>query len=361
MLQEDLGSYLVQKATEKRIPVSCHLDLTYNCNLDCIHCYIVKENRREMKTSEIINIIDQLADLGTLYLSLSGGEIFIRDDFFEIAEYARDRHFALNVFTNGTLIDDEIADKLVDLSLYQLFVSIYSTDPKIHDKITEVPGSLQKTINAVKMLRSRDIPINISSIIMKQNVNEYDNIYKMAKKLGVEVRFDPQITPKTNGNMTPVNDNQINEDDLSKILVDPILKSNLSSDPVEHNNIFTDIPCGAAHTTFYISPYGDIFPCVQFPLFCGNFRENSLHDIWYNSQNMLYASSLRISHLPVCSECELRKYCHYCPGLSVLEENNIMIPPNRCCKEAELVYRLKGGEIHEKSIPKTGVKSRENV
>ena len=360
MLKNDLSSYLIQKTTEKRILISCHLDLTYHCNLNCIHCYVVKENRKEMKTSKIVDIIDQLAALGTLYLSLSGGEVLTREDFFEIAEYARDMHFALNISTNGTLIDEEIANKLSNLNLHQIFISIYSMNPKIHDKITGISGSLEKTIDAVKMIKRNDMPLSISNTIMKQNVNEYYQVYEMAKKLDAEIRFDPQITPKTDGDKLPLI-NQIGKSDLQNILSDPLLKLNLRNEPAEYmDNNITDLPCGAAHTTCYISPYGDIFPCVQFPLLCGNINENQLHEIWYNSSNMLDASNIRMSNLPVCSKCEIIDYCHYCPGLSILEEDDIKIPPDRCCAEAELLFSL-GGEIYEKNIPETSNKNRKNV
>ena len=342
MLQEDLQGLVNQKTVEKRIPISCQFDLTYHCNLSCLHCYVVKEDRRELKTSKIMDAVDQLAALGTLYLGLSGGEILARDDFFEIAGYARDLHFALNISTNGILIDNEIADKLSALSPNRVSISIYSMNPKIHDEITGVTGSLEKSIKAIKMLKSRDVHLRINNIIMKQNVNEYYQIFKLAKKIDAEFQVDPQIIPKTDGNIEPLN-YQINDDDLCRILADSLLNENLRDDYTEtpHNDIFNDLTCSAAHNFFYISPYGDIFPCVQFPLLCGNLKENSLHEIWYNSPNMLEASSLRMSQLPVCSECKIIDYCRYCPGLSITEEDDIMAPPSRCCTEAELLSKLK--------------------
>ena len=342
MQQEDLQGIINQKTIEKRIPVSCQFDLTYHCNLDCVHCYIAKENRHELKTLELMNIIDQLADLGTLYLGFSGGEILTREDFFEIAGYARDLHFALNISTNGTLVDKDAVDKLLALNPNRISFSIYSMDPRIHDKITGVPGSLEKTIKAVKILKNSDIHLRISNTLMKQNVTEYHEVYKMARKLDAEFQVDPQIIPKTNGNTEPLN-YQINDDDLCRILTDPLLNENLKDNyaDINYNNVFYDFPCSAAHNFLYISPYGDIFPCVQFPLFCGNLKENSLREIWYNSPNMIKASSLRISNLPVCSKCEIIDYCRYCPGLSITEEDNIMTPPSRCCTEAELLSRLR--------------------
>jgi MoaA/NifB/PqqE/SkfB family radical SAM enzyme len=141
MPHRGLVQQIQERAARKKIPFSCHFDLTYHCNLNCVHCYVVKEDRPELNTAEVKSILDQLAAAGTLYLSFSGGEIFTREDFFEIAEYARKLHFALRLLTNGTLIDEETADRIAALNPDLVSISIYSANPEIHDEITSVPGS----------------------------------------------------------------------------------------------------------------------------------------------------------------------------------------------------------------------------
>lgn len=340
MLKQDLKNYIMDKTLKKRILLACHLDITKDCNLECKHCYVVKENRKEMKKSKILDILDQLANLGTLYLTLSGGEIFTREDFFEIAEYARQKHFALSILTNGTLIDEAIADKLSNLNPYKIHVSIYSMNPKIHDNITGVPGSLEKTMNAVKLLKDRNISFSISNTIMKENLDEYITVYETAKKLDAEVLFNPNITPKTDGNKLPL-DYQISDDELFKILADPLLNLSLNENKEPINTNYPDIICDAAQNSCYISPFGDVLPCLLFPLLCGNLKEKDLAEIWYHSLPMLKASKLSMSNLPVCSKCEIKIYCPYCPGLSILEENDLFTPPTSCCKRAEILSKLR--------------------
>ena len=133
MTQASPFELLTKKAAREKIPLVCHFDLTYQCNLNCIHCYVVREDRPELSTSEIKDILGQLAQVGTLYLTFSGGEIFTREDFFQIAEYARKLHFALRLMTNGTLIDEQVADRVAALYPDQVSVSIYSTTPEIHN------------------------------------------------------------------------------------------------------------------------------------------------------------------------------------------------------------------------------------
>ncbi|MBM4284566.1 MAG: radical SAM protein [Deltaproteobacteria bacterium] len=100
--------HVYQKAREHLIPLSVHFDLTYRCHQRCIHCYIPEAWRRgegpgpELTTHQIKNILDQLADAGTFFLTFSGGEIFLREDFFEILCYARDLNFSISLMTSGT-------------------------------------------------------------------------------------------------------------------------------------------------------------------------------------------------------------------------------------------------------------------
>ena len=102
------------KAVEKRIPVSGSIELTYRCNLRCIHCYLDRRSNlestiaRELTTQQIIAIIDQISDAGCLFLLLTGGEPLSRNDFPEIYRHAKKRGMILTVFTNGTLITDTI-------------------------------------------------------------------------------------------------------------------------------------------------------------------------------------------------------------------------------------------------------------
>jgi radical SAM protein with 4Fe4S-binding SPASM domain len=347
---------VMEKAAQKKIPLACHFDLTYQCNLNCVHCYVVREDRPELSTSEIRGILDQLAKAGTLDLTFSGGEIFAREDFFEIAEYARRLHFALRLMTNGILIDEQVADRVAALYPDLVSISIYSTTPEIHDGITLVPGSLARTIRAARMLRDRKVKLEIGSVLMSQNINDYSKVYELAQSIGASFRSDPRVTPRNNGDPFPLKF-QINEDDLSRVWKDPIFSSQPTNEPEEFHSpgeIHSpeeflskddrgDILCGAAHMSFYVSPYGDIHPCVQFPALCGNLRNEFFEKIWYHSLQMLEVRSTLISQLPICSKCNLVEHCRTCPGLSYIEEGDFRAPSKTVCQEARIISDINIG------------------
>jgi len=122
---------LRERAVREQIPIVVHIDLTYRCNLRCIHCYLTGGKKQlECSTEEIKDILKQLAEAGTLYLTLSGGEIFLRKDLPEIVRYARKLHFAIRLLTNGTLIDEAMVDEIAEWHPELIAFSVYDLDPK---------------------------------------------------------------------------------------------------------------------------------------------------------------------------------------------------------------------------------------
>src|SRR2546421_10376586 len=99
-----------QKAFDMGVPISVHMDVTYRCNERCVHCYLDHEDHGEMTTAEIKDLLEQSASAGAFILSLSGGEILLRKDFFEILEYARGLTFCVKLKTNAILIREHEAE-----------------------------------------------------------------------------------------------------------------------------------------------------------------------------------------------------------------------------------------------------------
>ena len=115
---------IVRKTLDKCIPFKVDWEITYRCNLRCSHCYQTgASGEKELTTEEIYSALDELADLGCLYLTFTGGEILLREDLFDIAKYARKKEFAIRLFTNGTLIDEKVADKIKNLSPLSVEIS----------------------------------------------------------------------------------------------------------------------------------------------------------------------------------------------------------------------------------------------
>lgn len=317
-----LLSEMNEKALKLGVPLSVHLDLTYRCNERCVHCYLDHEDRGEMLTCEITTLLDQLADAGVFFLTLSGGEVLMRQDFFAIVDQARRRLFNVKVKTNGVMIREPQARRLRDLGVEQIQISVYSHRADVHDAITKLPGSLKRTIEAICFLKSQGLKVVMANVLMGANLQDNAGVIALARDLGVSYTLDPTITPKMDGDRSILN-LRIAAPGLKQIFHDPALVGDVEAfcapPPAPGDDILDGYPCSAGHTACYISPYGDVFPCVQFPLPCGNIRQQKFLDIWRNSPRFKEVRSIRARDLPVCSSCAHVGTCTRCPGLAYME------------------------------------------
>jgi radical SAM protein with 4Fe4S-binding SPASM domain len=313
---------MTDKAMQMGIPISVHVDVTYRCNERCEHCYLDHDDKGEMSTQEIKNLLDQLADIGVFFLTFSGGEVFMRRDFLELVEYARNLQFNVKVKTNGVMIRDREARRLRELGVEEMQISIYSHRPEVHDAITKVPGSLKRSLDAVRFLKSRGLKVVVSNVLMRVNHHDQQATHDMIKNLGVTYALDPTVTPMLDGN-TNVLDLRVDADALREVFNDPSLVGNVEEfcappAPVD-GDILEGYSCSAGHTACYVSPYGDVYPCVQFPLPTGNIRRQKFSDVWYDSPQLQEVRSIQIKDLPVCSTCSHAGSCSRCPGLAYME------------------------------------------
>ena len=311
-----------QKALKLGLPISVHLDITYRCNERCVHCYLDHDDHGEMTTVEIIDVLEQLADAGVFFLSISGGEVLMRQDFFEIVERARQLLFNVKVKTNGVMIREKEAAKLRQLGVEQIQISVYSHRAEVHDAITKLPGSLKKTIRAIRFLKAQGLKVSIANVLMAGNLSDQAGVIALAKELGVQYTLDPTITPKMDGDRS-ILALRIPGSALKQVFNNAELVGNVEEfcapPPAPDKDVMDGYPCSAGHTACYISPYGDVFPCVQFPLPSGNVRKQKFIDIWNHSTQLKEVRSIRARDLPTCSTCAHVGTCTRCPGLAYME------------------------------------------
>lgn len=352
MPSQMLMNRLIARSLERHLPLNVHIDLTYRCNERCVHCYLDHQDHGEMTTAEVKRVLEELAREGTLFLTFSGGEIFLRADFFELLEFARRLRFDISLKTNGLLITRERAERLKALGVHKVHISIYSDEPAVHDAVTKVPGSLEKSLAAARMLKGLGLKVKLSCPIMRQNLNSFRGVQRLAEELGVPYTLDPTITPMIDGDMSLLQ-HRVGAQELQALYADEKLNPAIAahtegpcSDAFEENqkavSPFDGIPCSAGQNSAYISPYGDVYPCVQMPLPTGNVRRRSFRDVWYGSGEMQRVRAIREGMIHVCNQCEIRQHCERCGGLALMEDGDLTGPSTRACELAELKARLAG-------------------
>jgi len=325
---------IVKKTLDRLIPFTVHWEVTYHCNLHCPHCYIVpQDSREELSSGEITAILDLLKERGTLHVIFSGGEILMRKDFLDIARYARKKEFALRLMTNGTLINEIIADEIRDLHPLTVEISLYGSTPATHDRITACPGSFERSLKALRLLNERSIRTIVKCLIMKENVGDFQRIKDLAQEIGSQFLYDPIVIPRMDGSLEPCR-NRLDRTELYSLFYPEVQAGKRDDDPQED-----DLLCSAGLNAFSISPYGDVYPCAGFKESGGNLRDHSLSEIQH-SPIFSRIRSITLSDLRECKGCELIRYCTRCPALAWMEAGDLLGPSEANCLLAGVIKSI---------------------
>jgi radical SAM protein with 4Fe4S-binding SPASM domain len=282
-----LWGHVYQKALMELVPIGVHFDLTYRCHHRCYHCYIPREWRQghgpgpELSTAQIKDILEQLASAGTFFLSFSGGEIFLREDLFEVLEYARKLNFAITLFTSGTKgLSLKELNFLTDLGIEVLLVSFFSLDAKVHDAITGIPGSWLKVWRLLNHCLEINLRVGLNAPVLAANSPEIPALQDFAREKKIILRLDSDIVPGWEPN-SPCFATDL-QDTFNRF------KLRRCKNPVDHPlKDMKMVGCGAGLISCYITPQGDIWPCVDVSWNCGNIlRDGDFSHIWRESPGL---------------------------------------------------------------------------
>ena len=326
------------------IPLVAYLELTQNCNLNCAHCYNAHPPGEMLSLDEIKSIMDQLVELGSLDLVITGGEPLTSKHFVDVLHYAKKLNFCITVKTNAILVNDYILREMLKAFVVEVQVSLYSMIDKEHEAITQTPGSLKKTISGIKKMLDSGLSVSLSCPVTKLNYRSLNLVNDFANDLGIHVGFDPIITPKVDGTKGPTYLR------LEKIEWDYLLKNNFISEVMypSVNNISDhgmrgkttessvhEPFCGAGSTSIAINCVGDVVPCVVFPKCMGNIRENTIKNIWKNNKEWDSIRNFKKNDFLLCNTCEKQNRCLRCPAVSLSESGKLHEPLPIFCMAAE--------------------------
>ncbi|MFH2137111.1 MAG: radical SAM protein [Candidatus Omnitrophota bacterium] len=319
---------------EKYIPITMVLEATRQCNLQCCHCYNIKDNV-QLSFDQIKDIGGQLRRAGCLFLVLTGGEVFTKPDFLDIAGYLRKLGFDLKVFTNGTLITSQMVERIKDLAFSEVGISIQGINAQTHDRITGNPGSFAKALSAVKILKQAKVPVGIKTTLMKTNFSEYKEIMELADNLGVTYVIDPVVSPRDDGSKDVLSC-RLSDGQLEEFYREQFSKIDSVSAEVNNEDI-----CEAGKIFGSISVLGDVYPCIQIPLKCGNVFQQEFKEIWDNSDILNKMRTVKLCDIEECATCKIAYGCTRCPGLAYLEDGDLFGPSSVACMNARIYEKIK--------------------
>lgn len=316
---EKTADFLYEYFQKKPTIFGMHMEVTSRCNERCIHCYQTRDAKHTMDLAFAKDVMDQLKQMGTVSLTISGGEPFLHPQFMEILNYARNCDFVVSILTNGTHINEEMIDKLKRLNINMIQFSLYSMNETIHDSITQIAGSHKRTIKSIELLLEADIPIQISSPIMKANKDSYTEISRWCHDRKIRVLSDFIMMAKTDFDRSNL-ENRLNISETEKLISDIIevedeYKALLELEPktwdMEH---YKNMPvCGVGIDNACITAEGDLYPCSGFAGYkLGNAKNKTLRDIWLDSEEVIPLRKIKNASFPGCLHCEARDFCAMC-------------------------------------------------
>jgi radical SAM protein with 4Fe4S-binding SPASM domain len=360
---QDTFASLLSLATRSRHPCFASIELTFACNLACTFCYnpvARKGQRREappppppsapLAFEEILDLQDQLRDMGVLFLTLTGGEPMLHPRFWDVAYAAKERSFAVRIFTNGTLIDEASADRLADLRPYCLELSLHGARPETAEALHQTPGAFQAQVEALGLLRDRGLRVYLKCLVTRLLENELDEVKALGDRFGFPVYFDPILTCSDDGQEYPL-ELAVTDEGLRRLCLSPHLNvgnSPFQREPGQYN-------CNAGLGTLNVDPYGNVLPCVQWKQPIGNLREEPLREIWEHSELLREVRRVnRASAESLQQEVEDHAYCMHCPGLSLLRSGDPLRPEPQFVRLARIRRTMAQGEAPQVHGPPTG-------
>jgi radical SAM protein with 4Fe4S-binding SPASM domain len=329
LIWQDTAAFMdafTAKAERLRIPLSGSIELTRRCNLNCVHCYLGPQDKRrslqslEMSTSRICSLLDEITDAGCLNLLITGGEPLLRDDFQHIYRHAKENGLLVTVFTNGTMITNNIVDLFCGLPPIEVEISLYGATPTTYERITRVPGSYEKCLQGMQSLLQNGVRVNLKTILMTMNSNELSEMEEFAKGLGVRFRFDAAISPCLDGNNEPLRLRVSPEEAIEKEMADPetVRKWGEFYEKFKGCSLGTRLyECNAGITAFHIDPFGGLMPCIMTTDLRYDLSGAAFMKGWEETMPLIRERESTGDF--ACRGCEKINLCGYCPPFFRLE------------------------------------------
>jgi len=356
----DFSRVVHDEVNPHRIPVNGTIELTNRCPLECAHCYNnlpmsdAGARRRELTTEEHKRVLDELAELGCLWLLFTGGEIFARADFADIYLHARTKGFLITLFTNATLITERVADFLAEHPPFTIEVTLYGRTKATYESLTGIPGSFEKCMRGIQLLLERGLPLKLKTVALTINKHELKAMKAFAAELGVEFKFDPMINPRIDCSHSPLAVRLSPADVVSLDLEDPERVSEwrrLAADcapPLPPDGEARMLyECGGGVNSFAIDPYGDLSICVLSHVDRYNVRDGSVQEGW--DQFLLGIRKKKTTRVTKCTRCALKSLCGSCAANGELENGDAEAPVDFLCRTAHL-----RAEVFDVDVPEHG-------
>lgn len=329
-----------RRAAIDRQPANGSFELTSRCNLSCRMCYIrhpasdVTRMANELPASSWLELARQAKDNGMVFLLLTGGEVFLRRDFFEIYEPLTRMALVLTLFTNGTLITKEIAERLAQAPPSRTEITLYGATAATYEAITGVPGSYAACCAGIEALVSHHVPLGLKTTITRHNVHELETMRQMAHDWGAPFLGAWLLSKRPDGGRSDTDNCRLSAvecvelEATDRASADEMTEAALRESTTDNAKNFY---CEAGKAAFAVNSTGEMNACIQLPFPGARPLEIGFSAAWDEVQRFV-DSAPPLS--PTCLHCEVRVFCGRCPAWSLMETGTPTEPVPYLCEIA---------------------------
>ncbi|MFN2304784.1 MAG: radical SAM/SPASM domain-containing protein [Anaerolineales bacterium] len=339
------GEHLNTQLKGQRYPLSATFEITERCNFNCVHCYINQSaanktaRAEELTTQQIKAILDQIVDSGCLFLTLTGGEPLLREDFPQIYRYAKGKGMLVKIFSNAALISPAIIELFTELPPKDIDITLYGATSEIYQQVTRTAYSYERVMGAIEQLISHQLPFSLKTMVLTLNRHELNSLRQFSENLDRRFRYDSTIWPRLDGSLEPQNyqlsledkiDLEFEHEDVWQewiSLFERYQGKAMRSGPVYN--------CGAGLRSFHIDSRGRLSLCTAARNPAYDLNEMAFQEAWENLG--ILRQKMRKLDTP-CITCTLNDLCNLCPGWSQAVHGDDESPVEFLCQLAHMRF-----------------------
>ena len=355
----DFSSAVHKHFAGKRTPLEVTIEVTRRCPLECQHCYNnldmadMEARNRELSKEEHFQLLDDLSGMGVLWLLFTGGEIFARKDFLEIYTHAKKKGFLITLFTNGTVITEKIADYLQEWPPFAIEITLYGRTQETYEALTAIPGSYERCIRGITLLRDRGLPLKLKTVGTTINKHEVLSMKAFAEEeLHLEFKTDSLVSPRIDCSQSPLAVRLSPEEVVALDMHLPKVAAEHSQNieremqaPDPQGSGSTVYHCGGGVKAFAIDPYGHMSICILSHQETYDIRSGSVQEGW--DDFLLKVRQRKRKQITKCATCRIHSVCSMCPANGELENGEAESPVDFLCEVAHLRAMALGFEVPE--------------
>jgi len=323
---DDFFNRLEREAGAEGRAVHAMLELSYDCNLSCVHCYIPKSFRGgkggRLTVGDYENLFDEMREAGILLVTFTGGEPLACKDFKEIYLLAKRKGFLVDVKTNATLVTQDLADFLAEYPPRTVIASFYGLTPETYERVTGAAGSFKKFMEGLKLLKSKGIEVVVTIPFMTLNEAEITGMVEFARREKIPFAVNYLIDKRLDGDGEPTK-LRLAPERVVELLERIYGKEKLLPTEKDRSHIPADAlfwTCRRSRAGFTLDPHGNMSLCFGLRKPTYSVREHGVAGAWGKLVEMMDSETYKSD--TKCLSCELRWMCRQCPCRAQLEHGD---------------------------------------